>query len=147
MMRIETLCPLWFNEATTEPGRDAIGFYHEQKDETRGVGLGPEHDWSSHAGMRCGQSRANAVICARREAIKAKPDSMVWIDPDRKNCLAVASLNFATIPIESVNCLAIPMAWCTIRRIFRIRSCRRPLPPRSGSKRFWHRLCGLPLGD
>ena len=40
---------LWWNEATTEPGRDAIGFYHERKDETRNIGLGPEHDWSSHA--------------------------------------------------------------------------------------------------
>jgi phage terminase large subunit len=53
MMRIEALRRLgpqiWWNEDTTEPGRDAIGFYHERKDETRNVGLGPEHDWSSHA--------------------------------------------------------------------------------------------------
>ena len=34
---------------TTEAGRDALGFYHEKKDEQRDVGLGPEHDWSSHA--------------------------------------------------------------------------------------------------
>jgi phage terminase large subunit len=39
----------WFNEVTTEAGRDALGYYHERKDETRNVGLGPEHDWSSHA--------------------------------------------------------------------------------------------------
>jgi phage terminase large subunit len=39
----------WFNEATTESGRDALGYYHEKKDEARDVGLGPEHDWSSHA--------------------------------------------------------------------------------------------------
>jgi phage terminase large subunit len=39
----------WFNEATTEAGRDALGYYHEKKDEQRDVGLGPEHDWSSHA--------------------------------------------------------------------------------------------------
>lgn len=39
---------MWFNEASTEAGRDALGFYHERKDENRGVGLGPEHDWSSH---------------------------------------------------------------------------------------------------
>jgi phage terminase large subunit len=53
MMRIEALRRLgpqiWWNEVTTEPGRDAIGFYHERKDETRQIGLGPEHDWSSHA--------------------------------------------------------------------------------------------------
>lgn len=53
MMRIEALRRLgpqiWWNEATTEPGRDAIGFYHERRDDLRNVGLGPEHDWSSHA--------------------------------------------------------------------------------------------------
>jgi phage terminase large subunit len=38
----------WFNETTTEPGRDALGFYHEKRDPERNVGLGPEHDWSSH---------------------------------------------------------------------------------------------------
>lgn len=52
-MRIEAvrrvLPHCWFNEATTEAGRDALGYYHERKDETRNVGLGPEHDWSSHA--------------------------------------------------------------------------------------------------
>ncbi len=52
-MRIEAVRRLfpkiWFNEATTEPGRDALGFYHERKDSTRDIGLGPEHDWSSHA--------------------------------------------------------------------------------------------------
>jgi phage terminase large subunit len=51
-IRIETsrrLFPMWwFNEATTEAGRDALGAYHERKDEARGIGLGPEHDWSSH---------------------------------------------------------------------------------------------------
>ena len=53
MMRIEALRrlgpQLWFNEVTTEAGRDALGFYHERKDDLRNVGLGPEHDWSSHA--------------------------------------------------------------------------------------------------
>lgn len=52
-MRIESARRIfgkcWFNEATTEAGRDALGYYHERKDETRNVGLGPEHDWSSHA--------------------------------------------------------------------------------------------------
>lgn len=52
-MRIEAVRrigpKLWFNEATTESGRDALGYYHERKDETRNVGLGPDHDWSSHA--------------------------------------------------------------------------------------------------
>jgi hypothetical protein len=52
-MRIEAarrlFSKVWFNEATTEPGRDALGYYHERRDERRDVQLGPEHDWSSHA--------------------------------------------------------------------------------------------------
>ena len=39
----------WFNETTTEAGRDALGYYHERQDDKRSIGLGPEHDWSSHA--------------------------------------------------------------------------------------------------
>ena len=52
-MRIEAVRRLgpkmWWNEVTTEAGRQAVGFYHERKDEVRNVGLGPDHDWSSHA--------------------------------------------------------------------------------------------------
>jgi phage terminase large subunit len=48
---------IWFNETTTEAGRDALGWYHEKKDEARGIGLGPEHDWASHGadafGLMC----------------------------------------------------------------------------------------------
>jgi phage terminase large subunit len=39
---------MWFNDTTTQAGRDALGWYHEKKDEDRGIGLGPEHDWASH---------------------------------------------------------------------------------------------------
>ena len=39
---------MWFDEAKTEAGRAALGWYHEKKDETRNIGLGPEHDWASH---------------------------------------------------------------------------------------------------
>ena len=50
-MRIEAarrLFPsIWFNESTTEPLRDALGWYHEKKHEL-GHGLGPNHDWASH---------------------------------------------------------------------------------------------------
>ena len=45
----EDLPRCWFNEKATEAGRDALGYYHERRDENRNVGLGPEHDWSSHA--------------------------------------------------------------------------------------------------
>jgi phage terminase large subunit len=39
---------IWFNEAKTAAGVEALGAYHERKDEVRGIGLGPEHDWASH---------------------------------------------------------------------------------------------------
>lgn len=46
-----------FDEYTTEAGRDALGWYHEKRDDKRAIGLGPEHDWSSHAadafGLMC----------------------------------------------------------------------------------------------
>ncbi len=49
-MRIEAVRKLSPRcEATTEAGLDALGYYHEKKDEQRDVGLGPSHDWSSHA--------------------------------------------------------------------------------------------------
>jgi phage terminase large subunit len=37
-----------FHRSRTQAGREALGWYHERKDEKRNVGLGPEHDWSSH---------------------------------------------------------------------------------------------------
>lgn len=47
----------WFNEATTAPGIDALGWYHEKRDDKRLIGLGPEHDWASHGadafGLMC----------------------------------------------------------------------------------------------
>jgi phage terminase large subunit len=66
MMRIEAARRLftrvWFNEATTEAGREALGFYHERKDEHRNVGLGPDHDWSSHG------ADAFGLMCVAYEA-------------------------------------------------------------------------------
>jgi len=61
MMRIEAarrLFPrIWFNEATTAAGRDALGWYHARMDDKRDVDLGPEHDWASHCadafGLMC----------------------------------------------------------------------------------------------
>lgn len=53
MLRIQALRrlfnSLFFNEETTRDGLKAIGAYHEKRDPNRNVGLGPEHDWSSHA--------------------------------------------------------------------------------------------------
>ena len=39
---------VWFDEDRTRPGVRALGHYHEKRQEERNVGLGPEHDWSSH---------------------------------------------------------------------------------------------------
>lgn len=39
---------VWFNEDTTEAGRESLGNYHEKRHPETGVGLGPNHDWSSH---------------------------------------------------------------------------------------------------
>lgn len=53
MKRIEAVRRVFprvhFVDKKTEAGRAALGFYHEKKDETRNIGLGPDHDWSSHA--------------------------------------------------------------------------------------------------
>jgi phage terminase large subunit len=65
-MRIEAarrLFPsIWFNKDTTTAGLDALGWYHERKDEARNIGLGPEHDWSSHA------ADAFGLMCVAYEA-------------------------------------------------------------------------------
>jgi phage terminase large subunit len=48
---------IWLNEETTMPGIEALGWYHEKRDTARNIGLGPEHDWSSHGadafGLMC----------------------------------------------------------------------------------------------
>lgn len=61
MLRVEAarrLFPsMWFNQDTTQAGIDALGWYHEKRDEKRGIGLGPDHDWASHSadafGLMC----------------------------------------------------------------------------------------------
>lgn len=50
----------WFNEETCSGGIDALGWYHEKKDEVRGIGLGPDHDWSSHGADAFGLSAISA---------------------------------------------------------------------------------------
>lgn len=70
MARIEAarrLFPsIWFNAATTEAGRDALGWYHEKQDEKRSIGLGPEHDWASHS------ADAFGLMCVAYEEPKIK---------------------------------------------------------------------------
>lgn len=69
---------MYFNEGPTEPGRDALGWYHEKKDEHRSVGLGPEHDWSSHAADAFGLGAV--VYEAVRPNTKPPPRQESWRD-------------------------------------------------------------------
>jgi phage terminase large subunit len=64
---------IWFNEETTHAGRRALGWYHEKRDENRNIGLGPEHDWSSHG------ADAFGLMCVAYEA----PDDS-WAKPIRR---------------------------------------------------------------
>lgn len=57
---------MWFNEATTQPGIDALGWYHEKRDPARNIGLGPEHDWASHG------ADAFGLMCVAYEEPRAK---------------------------------------------------------------------------
>lgn len=63
---------MWFNQATTQGGLDALGWYHERKDEKRDIGLGPEHDWASHAADAFGLM-AVCVDKIRAESNEWKP--------------------------------------------------------------------------
>lgn len=69
---------IWFNEAKTQPGMDALGWYHEKKDEARNIGLGPDHDWASHGadsfGMMC-------VVYEEPMMVKkaSAPQSVSWM--------------------------------------------------------------------
>lgn len=72
-MRIEAarrLFPsIWFNADTTEAGRDALGWYHEKRSQDdRNIGLGPEHDWSSH-----GADSFGLMCVAYEEPVTKKP--------------------------------------------------------------------------
>jgi phage terminase large subunit len=65
---------IWFNEATTGGGIDALGWYHERKDESRNIGLGPEHDWASHG------ADAFGLMCVAYEAPRKQQQ---WAEPSR----------------------------------------------------------------
>jgi phage terminase large subunit len=53
---------IWFHEPTTAAGLEALGWYHEKRDDVRSLGLGPAHDWSSHA------ADAFGLLCLVAEA-------------------------------------------------------------------------------
>jgi phage terminase large subunit len=74
MQRVEAVRRLfpsmWFNEGKCAAGLDALGWYHEKKDTLRNIGLGPEHDWSSHG------ADAFGYMCVAYE-----PPTTTWSDP------------------------------------------------------------------
>jgi phage terminase large subunit len=64
---------IWFNEETTASGREALAWYHERKSEdVRDVGLGPEHDWSSHS------ADAFGLMCVAYEAPRGRPKALKY---------------------------------------------------------------------
>ena len=64
---------VWFNQETTEAGRDALGWYHEKKSEdVRDVGLGPEHDWASHG------SDAFGLMAVAYEMPRSRPQKLKY---------------------------------------------------------------------
>ena len=71
MLRVEALRrvfpAMWINEETTAAGMDAVGWYHEKRDEQRNIGLGPDHDWSSHSADALG------LMAVCYEAPSARP--------------------------------------------------------------------------
>lgn len=48
---------IWIDDRKCAGGLKALGWYHEKRDPQRNIGLGPEHDWASHAadafGLMC----------------------------------------------------------------------------------------------
>jgi phage terminase large subunit len=62
---------VWLDKKKCSAGIDALGWYHERRDEARGIGLGPEHDWSSHCcdafgGMALESERLTTVRTKRK---------------------------------------------------------------------------------
>jgi phage terminase large subunit len=60
---------IWFDKRC-DGGLAALGWYHEKRDDNRGIGLGPEHDWASHA------ADAFGLLCVAYE----EPQAAVKLD-------------------------------------------------------------------
>ena len=65
-----------FDREKTAHGREALGWYHEKQDEKRDMGLGPEHDWSSHSADAFGQMAVDVID-------KPKSNARKWSSPKR----------------------------------------------------------------
>jgi phage terminase large subunit len=81
MQRVEAarrLFPqMWFDSERCAGGIEAIGWYHEKRDEKRTIGLGPNHDWSSH-----GADAFGLIAVARPIINPALNDNDDWEESD-----------------------------------------------------------------
>lgn len=72
MQRVEAarrLFPqMWFDADKCAGGIKAVAWYHEKRDPERGIGLGPNHDWSSH-----GADAFGLVAVSYREPKNTRP--------------------------------------------------------------------------
>lgn len=62
---------------TCTAGLEALGWYHEKRDKVRNIGLGPEHDWSSHGSDAFGLM----AVCA--DEIFKESDRGRGVDPNK----------------------------------------------------------------
>lgn len=67
----------WETTPTVAAGLEALGWYHEKKDDIRDIGLGPEHDWSSHG------SDAFGLACVCADDIFNQSNAGPRVDPNR----------------------------------------------------------------
>ena len=65
---------VWMDSKKCEAGLDALGWYHEKRDQTRNIGIGPNHDWSSHGADSFGALALEAEKLSRkRTGAPARP--------------------------------------------------------------------------
>lgn len=82
MLRVQAARRLFpqmhFDKEYCEGGIEAISWYHEKRDEERGIGLGPNHDWSSH-----GADAFGLIAVARPIILNIANDDEDYRDEDR----------------------------------------------------------------
>lgn len=82
-MRIEAARRLFpairFNEAKTQGLTDALGWYHEKRDADRNIGLGPEHDWSSHGADAFGLMAVAYEMPKAKKTISRQVQTHGWM--------------------------------------------------------------------
>lgn len=62
---------IWIDERKCDAGLQALGWYHEKRDDARNIGLGPEHDWASHG------ADAFGLMCVHYEEPKVRVETKV----------------------------------------------------------------------